>query len=300
MDTNIPSSVRIVEVGPRDGLQNEKQPIDIATRVQLINMLSAAGLNTIEAGSFVNPAWVPQMAGSEDVFSQINRLPGVRYVALVPNSKGFERAASVNANEVAIFAAASEGFSQKNINCSIEESLARFKPVMSAAKTAGIPVRGYISCVISCPYDGEVSPQKVADVSERLLAMGCYEISLGDTVGTGTPASVTRMLDAVLKIAPADKLAVHFHDTYGQALANIYASLQRGIAVIDSSIAGLGGCPYAKGAAGNVATEDLVYMLNGLGIQHGVDLNKLIAAGQFISEKLNRKSGSKVALAASR
>jgi hydroxymethylglutaryl-CoA lyase len=297
MDTNIPSSVRIVEVGPRDGLQNEKQPIDIATRVQLINMLSAAGLNTIEAGSFVNPAWVPQMAGSEDVFSQINRLPGVRYVALVPNSKGFERAASVNANEVAIFAAASEGFSQKNINCSIEESLARFKPVMSAAKTAGIPVRGYISCVISCPYDGEVSPQKVADVSERLLAMGCYEISLGDTVGTGTPASVTRMLDAVLKIAPADKLAVHFHDTYGQALANIYASLQRGIAVIDSSIAGLGGCPYAKGAAGNVATEDLVYMLNGLGIQHGVDLNKLIAAGQFISEKLNRQSGSKVALA---
>lgn len=300
MDTNIPSSVRIVEVGPRDGLQNEKQPIDIATRVQLINMLSAAGLNTIEAGSFVNPAWVPQMAGSEDVFSRINRLPGVRYVALVPNSKGFERAASVNANEVAIFAAASEGFSQKNINCSIEESLARFKPVMSAAKTAGIPVRGYISCVISCPYDGEVSPQKVAEVSERLLAMGCYEISLGDTVGTGTPASVTRMLDAVLKIVPADKLAVHFHDTYGQALANIYASLQRGVAVIDSSIAGLGGCPYAKGAAGNVATEDLVYMLNGLGIQHGVDLNKLIAAGQFISEKLNRQSGSKVALAASR
>ncbi|AMO69007.1 hydroxymethylglutaryl-CoA lyase [gamma proteobacterium BDW918] len=300
MDTNIPSSVRIVEVGPRDGLQNEKQPIDIATRVQLINMLSAAGLNTIEAGSFVNPAWVPQMAGSEDVFSRINRLPGVRYVALVPNSKGFERAASVNANEVAIFAAASEGFSQKNINCSIEESLARFKPVMSAAKTAGIPVRGYISCVISCPYDGEVSPQKVAEVSERLLAMGCYEISLGDTVGTGTPASVTRMLDAVLKIVPADKLAVHFHDTYGQALANIYASLQRGIAVIDSSIAGLGGCPYAKGAAGNVATEDLVYMLNGLGIQHGVDLNKLIAADQFISEKLNRQSGSKVALAASR
>ncbi|WP_373089972.1 hydroxymethylglutaryl-CoA lyase [Zhongshania sp.] len=297
MGTNIPSSARIVEVGPRDGLQNEKQPIDIATRVQLINMLSAAGLNTIEAGSFVNPAWVPQMAGSEDVFSQIDRLPGVRYVALVPNGKGFERAASVNANEVAIFAAASEGFSQKNINCNIEESLARFKPVMSAAKAAGIPVRGYISCVISCPYDGEVSPQKVAEVGERLLAMGCYEISLGDTVGTGTPASVTRMLDAVLKIVPADKLAVHFHDTYGQALANIYASLQRGIAVIDSSIAGLGGCPYAKGAAGNVATEDLVYMLNGLDIQHGVDLNKLIAAGQFISEKLNRQSGSKVALA---
>lgn len=297
MGTNIPSSARIVEVGPRDGLQNEKQPIDIATRVQLINMLSAAGLNTIEAGSFVNPAWVPQMAGSEDVFSQIDRLPGVRYVALVPNGKGFERAASVNANEVAIFAAASEGFSQKNINCNIEESLARFKPVMSAAKAAGIPVRGYISCVISCPYDGEVSPQKVAEVGERLLAMGCYEISLGDTVGTGTPASVTRMLDAVLKIVPADKLAVHFHDTYGQALANIYASLQRGIAVIDSSIAGLGGCPYAKGAAGNIATEDLVYMLNGLDIQHGVDLNKLIAAGQFISEKLNRQSGSKVALA---
>jgi hydroxymethylglutaryl-CoA lyase len=300
MNANIPSSVRIVEVGPRDGLQNEKQPIDIATRVQLINMLTAAGLNTIEAGSFVNPAWVPQMAGSEEVFNQIDRLPGVRYVALVPNSKGFERATSANANEVAIFAAASEGFSQKNINCSIDESIDRFLPIMKAAKAMDIPVRGYVSCVLSCPYEGEIDPQKVAQVTARLFALGCYEVSLGDTVGTGTPAAVNRMLDAVLKIAPAERLAVHFHDTYGQALANIYASLQRGIAVIDSSIAGLGGCPYAKGAAGNVATEDLVYMLNGLGIHHGVNLNKLIAAGQFISEKLNRQSGSKVALAASR
>lgn len=297
MNTLIPSSVRIVEVGPRDGLQNEKQAIDIATRVQLVNMLRAAGLKSIEAGSFVNPAWVPQMAGSEEVFTQIKRDDKVRYVALVPNLKGFERAISVTANEVAIFGAASEAFSKKNINCSIEESLDRFKPVMAAAKERGIPVRGYVSCVISCPYEGEIAPQKVAQLSERLLAMGCYEVSLGDTVGTGTPAGVNRMLEAVLSVIPAEKLGVHFHDTYGQALANIYASLQMGIAVVDSSIAGLGGCPYAKGAAGNVATEDLVYMLNGLGIQHGVDLNKLIAAGQFISDKLGRQSGSKVAIA---
>jgi hydroxymethylglutaryl-CoA lyase len=297
MNTVLPSRVRIVEVGPRDGLQNEKQAIDIATRVQLVNMLGDAGLRSIEAGSFVNPAWVPQMAGSEEVFSQIKRDNNARYVALVPNLKGFERAVNVAANEVAIFAAASEAFSKKNINCSIEESMERFKPVMDAAKERGIPVRGYVSCVISCPYEGEVTPQKVAQVSERLLEMGCYEISLGDTVGTGTPAAVTRMLEAVLNVIPAEKLGVHFHDTYGQALANIYASLQMGVAVVDSSIAGLGGCPYAKGAAGNVASEDLVYMLNGLGIEHGVDLNKLIAAGQFISDKLGRQSGSKVALA---
>ncbi len=300
MNAKLPSSVRIVEVGPRDGLQNEKQPIDTETRVQLVNMLSDAGLKNIEAGSFVNPAWVPQMAGSEDVFSQIKRLDDVRYVALVPNIKGFERAISVGANEVAIFAAASEAFSKKNINCSIEESLDRFKPVMSAAKNLGIQVRCYVSCAISCPYEGAVAPQKVAEVSQRLLEMGVYEISLGDTVGTGTPADVSRMLEAVLKIAPVNKFAAHFHDTYGQALANIYASLQMGISVVDSSVAGLGGCPYAKGAAGNVATEDLVYMLNGLGIQHGVDLDKLISAGQFISGKLGRQSASKVALASAR
>ncbi|MEX1668302.1 hydroxymethylglutaryl-CoA lyase [Zhongshania guokunii] len=296
--TELPSQVRIVEVGARDGLQNERQLIDAATRAQLIDLLTDAGIKSIEAGSFVNSAWVPQMAGTEDVFKLIKRRDDVRYVALVPNIRGFEYALKAQANEVAIFAAASEAFSQKNINCSIEESIDRFSPIMSAAKAAGIPVRGYVSCVLGCPYEGDVTPAKVAEVVARLLAMGCYEVSLGDTVGVGTPAAVSRMLKAVLEIAPVEKLAVHFHDTYGQALTNVYASLQMGVAVVDSSIAGLGGCPYAKGAAGNLATEDLVYMLNGLGIEHGIELPKLISAGQFISNKLGRRSGSKVALAA--
>lgn len=293
----MPESVRIVEVGPRDGLQNEKQLIEAATKVQLVEMLATAGLGTIETGSFVNPKWVPQMAGSEEVFQSIKRTEGVTYSALTPNLKGFERAVAAGASEVAVFVAASEAFSQKNINCSIEESLERAGVLMGAAKKEGVPVRGYISCVVGCPYEGEIKPDKVAEVAAALLEMGCYEISLGDTIGVGTPATVVAMLEAVLKVAPPEKLAVHLHDTYGQALANIYAALSMGIAVIDSSVAGLGGCPYAKGASGNVATEDVVYLLNGLGIEHGIDLEQLVSAGDFICRVLGRDNGSKVAIA---
>ncbi len=292
---SLPNQVKIVEVGPRDGLQNEPQPIDTATKVELIERLIGAGVSYVEAGSFVNPKWVPQMAGSEEVFQRIKRSDSVTYAALTPNMQGYERAIQANADEVAIFAAASEAFSQKNINCSIEESLDRFVPIMDAAKAAEIPVRGYVSCVVGCPYEGDIAPEKVAEVAQRLLAMGCYEISLGDTIGVGTPAAFTRLLEAVSAVVPIKKLAVHCHDTYGQALANIYASLQMGVAVVDSSVAGLGGCPYAKGASGNVATEDVVYLLNGLGIEHGIDLDKLIDAGQFIIDKLQRPNGSKVA-----
>jgi hydroxymethylglutaryl-CoA lyase len=294
---NLPAKVRIVEVGPRDGLQNEQQPIDTATKIALIEKLTDAGIRYVEAGSFVNPKWVPQMAGSDEVFQQLNRVAGTTYAALTPNMQGYERALEVGASEVAIFGAASEAFSQKNINCSIAESIDRFTPIMAAASAANIPVRGYVSCVVGCPYEGDINPDKVADVARRLFDMGCYEVSLGDTVGVGTPSSVGLMLEAVARVVPVEKLAVHLHDTYGQALANIYAALQLGISVVDSSVAGLGGCPYARGAAGNVATEDLVYLLNGLGIEHGVDLNKLIAAGQFISDQLKRVNGSKVALA---
>jgi len=294
---NLPKKVKIVEVGPRDGLQNEKQPIDAATKIELIERLTDAGLSYVESGSFVNPKWVPQMAGSEEVFQNLKRKAGVTYAALTPNMKGFERALDVNATEVAIFGAASEAFSQKNINCSIAESLQRFEPIMQAAKDNNIAVRGYVSCVVGCPYEGEVSADKVREVANTLYQMGCYEISLGDTIGVGTPASVSKMLETVANAVPMDKLAVHLHDTYGQALANTLASLQLGISTIDSSVAGLGGCPYAKGASGNVATEDLVYMLNGLGIEHGVDLERLIDAGQFITQKLGRCNGSKVAQA---
>ncbi len=294
---SMPSNVRIVEVGPRDGLQNEKLPIDAATKIALIEALAKAGVSYIEAGSFVNPKWVPQMAGSEEIFEKTQRADGVTYAALTPNMKGYERAIEVGADEVAIFAAASEGFSQKNINCSIEESLQRFEPIMNAAKSANMKVRGYVSCVVGCPYDGEIAPTKVVQVAQRLLDMGCYEVSLGDTIGAGTPASISRLLDTCLKSIDADKLAVHLHDTYGQALANILVALQKGIGVIDSSVAGLGGCPYAKGASGNVATEDVVYMLNGLGIEHGIDLDKLIRAGDAICQHLNRENGSKVARA---
>jgi hydroxymethylglutaryl-CoA lyase len=294
---NYPNRVRIVEVGPRDGLQNEQQPIDAATKIELIEALAKAGVNYIEAGSFVNPKWVPQMAGSEEVFQNTARHNGVTYAALTPNMKGYERAIEVGADEVAIFAAASEGFSQKNINCSIEESLQRFEPIMAAAKSANIKVRGYVSCVVGCPYDGDIAPEKVVQVAQRLLDMGCYEVSLGDTIGSGTPASIARLLDTCLATIEADKLAVHLHDTYGQALANILVALQKGIAVIDSSVAGLGGCPYAKGASGNVATEDVIYMLNGLGIEHGIDLDALILAGQGICDQLQRDNGSKVARA---
>jgi hydroxymethylglutaryl-CoA lyase len=290
----MPSSVKVVEVGPRDGLQNEKTQISAEDKITLIDLLAESGVSYIECGSFVSPKWVPQMATSAAVFEGITRTEGVTYAALTPNMRGFEGAVVVNANEVAIFGAASEAFSQKNINCSIEESLVRFEPIMAAAKTAGIPVRGYVSCVIGCPYDGSTEPEKVAEVAEKLFKMGCYEISLGDTTGIGTPASVQKMLQAVSTRVPMAKLAVHFHDTYGQALVNIYTALQMGIKAVDSAIAGLGGCPYAKGASGNVATEDVIYMLNGLGIKTGIDFDKLLKAGWFISDKLSREPISKV------
>ena len=294
LSTKLPQQVKVVEVGPRDGLQNEATPISADDKIKLIEKLATAGVNYIESGSFVSPKWVPQMGTSAEVFEKLNRVDGVTYAALTPNMRGFEGALAVNADEVAIFGAASESFSQKNINCSIEESLERFAPIMEAAKEANIRVRGYVSCVLGCPYEGDIDPEQVALVAEKLYKMGCYEISLGDTVGVGNPASVTKMLEAVSARVPTEKLAVHFHDTYGQALANIYAALQVGVSVVDSAIAGLGGCPYAKGASGNVATEDVVYMLNGLEIKTGISFNKLLQAGWFISDKLGRAPVSKV------
>lgn len=296
---NLPKKIKIVEVGPRDGLQNEKQLIPTSTKIALIDNLVNAGLTYIETGSFVNPKWVPQMADSAEVFSSIRRKSGVTYAALIPNLQGFERAIAVNANEVAIFAAASEAFSQKNINCSIAESIQRFENVIHAAREKQIPVRGYISCVAGCPYSGKVDYQQVAKIAKDLLDLGCYEISLGDTIGVGTAGEIKQLIDIVAKDIAIEKLAVHMHDTYGQALANVYAALKMGISVIDSSVAGLGGCPYAKGATGNLATEDLVYLLNGLGIEHGVDLQKLIYAGNTISAALNKPTNSKVARAMS-
>ena len=294
---NLPKSVRLVEVGPRDGLQNEKQPISVADKVRLVDDLTAAGLSYIEVGSFVSPKWVPQMAGSAEVFAGIQRQPGVTYAALTPNLKGLEAALEAKVEEVAVFAAASEAFSQKNINCSIAGSLARFVPLMEAAKATNVRVRGYVSCVLGCPYDGEIAPEQVASVARELYAMGCYEVSLGDTIGTGTAGKTRSMLEVVARDIPRDRLAGHFHDTYGQALANIYASLLEGINVFDSSVAGLGGCPYAKGATGNVATEDVLYLLQGQGIETGVDMDKLIAAGQRICEVLGKANGSRVARA---
>lgn len=294
---NYPSSVKIVEVGPRDGLQNEKVAVDVATKVELIRLLTDAGLTTIEAGSFVSPKWVPQMAGSDEVFAELPSHTNTTYTALTPNMKGLERAIACGVKEVAVFAAASESFSQKNINCSIAESIDRFRPVAKEALSAGLAVRGYISCVVGCPYQGAVDGEAVTQVAAQLLAMGCYEVSLGDTIGVGTPAAIETLLNGLLKDIAPEQLAIHAHDTYGQALANILRALQLGISTVDSSVAGLGGCPYAKGASGNIATEDLVYMLNGLGIHHGVDLPKLVAAGNYISQKLNRTNGSKVGIA---
>ncbi|WP_275629940.1 hydroxymethylglutaryl-CoA lyase [Pseudomonas sp. 273] len=293
----LPQHVRLVEVGPRDGLQNEKQPISVADKVRLVDDLSTAGLAYVEVGSFVSPKWVPQMAGSAEVFAGIQQKPGVTYAALAPNLKGFEAALEAGVKEVAVFAAASEAFSQKNINCSIKESLERFVPVMDAAREHGIRVRGYVSCVLGCPYQGEVDMQQVAAVAAELDAMGCYEVSLGDTIGVGTAGATRAMFEVVGARVPRERLAGHFHDTYGQALANIYASLLEGIAVFDSSVAGLGGCPYAKGATGNVATEDVLYLLNGLGIHTGIDLDALIAAGQRICAVLGKENGSRVARA---
>jgi hydroxymethylglutaryl-CoA lyase len=285
---SLPSDVRLVEVGPRDGLQNEKLAISVEAKVRLVDQLSAAGLRYIEVGSFVSPKWVPQMAGSDEVFAKILRQPGVTYGALTPNLKGLEAAIEAGVTEVAVFAAASESFSQKNINCSIANSLVRFQPLMELAKQHAITVRGYVSCVLGCPYEGEIVPEQVAFVARELYAMGCYEVSLGDTIGTGTPSSTRRMFEVVGRDIPRDKLAGHFHDTYGQALVNISASLHEGIAVFDSSVAGLGGCPYAKGASGNVATEEVLHMLNDMGINTGINMDKLIAAGQGICEALGK------------
>uniref|UniRef100_A0A8B9KQA7 hydroxymethylglutaryl-CoA lyase n=1 Tax=Astyanax mexicanus TaxID=7994 RepID=A0A8B9KQA7_ASTMX len=291
-------SVKIVEVGPRDGLQNEKTLVPAEVKIRLIDMLSEAGLPVVEATSFVSPKWVPQMADQEEVMRGIHRKNGVNYPVLTPNLKGYRAAVNAGAKEVAIFGAASELFSKKNINCSVEESLQRFEEVMTAAKQDGIPVRGYVSCVLGCPYEGKVSAAKVAEVAKRLYSMGCYEISLGDTIGVGTPGGMIEMLEAVKKEVPVQALAVHCHDTYGQALANILVALQNGVSVVDSSVSGLGGCPYAQGASGNVATEDVVYMLHGLGIHTGVDLHKLMDAGSYICRSLNRRTSSKVAQAA--
>ncbi|MCA1908305.1 MAG: hydroxymethylglutaryl-CoA lyase [Magnetospirillum sp.] len=293
----IPSHVKIVEVGPRDGLQNEANPVSVEVKVGLIDRLTQAGLPVIESGSFVSPKWVPQMASSAEVLAAISKRPDVVYPVLTPNMQGLEAALAAGAQEVAVFGAASESFSLKNINCSIAESLDRFAPVIAHALTNGVKVRGYVSCVLGCPYEGEIAPQAVAQVAKRLADMGCYEISLGDTVGVGTPLKAQAMIDQVAALLPVSMLAAHFHDTYGQALANILAVLERGVAVVDSSVAGLGGCPYAKGAAGNVATEDVVYMLHGMGIKTGVDLTKLIAAGTYICGSIGRPTGSKVAKA---
>ncbi len=293
----LPQHVRIVEVGPRDGLQNEPGTLTTETKLELIHRLADAGLPTVEATAFVSPKWVPQMADHDTVLRAIRRKPGVNYPVLTPNMKGFEAAADAGAEEVAVFGAASESFSKKNINCSIDESLERFRPVVEAARARDIRVRGYVSCVLGCPYEGDIDPATVAHVANALYAMGCYEISLGDTIGTGTPLKAQRMVEAVAAHVPMDAIAAHFHDTYGQALANLYAVMELGVATVDSSVAGLGGCPYAKGASGNVATEDVVYMLDGMGVTTGVDLQALASAGRWISAELGREPASKVARA---
>ncbi|MFT5278136.1 MAG: hydroxymethylglutaryl-CoA lyase [Glaciecola sp.] len=293
----LPKSVQIVEVGPRDGLQNEKTSLSAQDKITFINQLSQVGCKRIEAGSFVSPKWVPQMASSDEVMRTIERVKDVRYSALTPNMKGLELAMQANTQEVAVFGAASQSFSQKNINCSIEESLERFLPVVEHAKNHNIPVRGYVSCVLGCPYEGDIAVEDVKNVSKALLDMGCYEISLGDTIGVGTPIKTRALIEACLEIIPRDQLAIHFHDTYGQALANILTALQLGVHIVDSSVAGLGGCPYAKGASGNVASEDVVYMLHNMGIDTGIDLSKLVTVGKNISSLLNRPNGSKVGVA---
>ena len=293
----LPAELRMVEVGPRDGLQNEARSVPAAVKIALIERLAASGLGVVEAGAFVSPKWIPQMADSAEVLAGLTRRPGVRYPVLVPNLQGFEAARAAGAQEIAIFAAASETFSRKNTNCSIAEGFERFAPVAAAASRHGLAMRGYVSCIVDCPYEGPIAPAAVASVARRLLDLGCYEISLGETIGTATPRRVEAMLGVVAAAVPREKLAVHFHDTYGQALANLMAAMEQGIAVADSSVAGLGGCPYAKGASGNVASEDVLYLLNGLGVRTGVDLDKLAAAGRFISRELGREPASRVARA---
>jgi hydroxymethylglutaryl-CoA lyase len=293
----LPERVRLTDVGPRDGLQNEKTLVPTDVKVGLIDLLTEAGLPSVEATSFVSPKWVPQMADNALVMARIRRKPGVRYPVLVPNMKGFEAALAAKADEVAVFVAASEAFSQRNINCGIAESLQRARPVFDAAQAQDIRVRGYISCVLGCPYEGEVAPERVRDVAAALASMGAYEVSLGDTIGVGTARKTQAMIARVAETVPVALLAGHFHDTYGQALTNVYAALEMGVASFDASVAGLGGCPYAKGATGNVATEDVLYLLDGLGIATGVDMTKLRAAGRFISDHLGRASVSRVARA---
>ena len=293
-----PASVKLVEVGPRDGLQNEATPIDTLVKVEFINRLSETGLSVIEATSMVSPKWVPQLADAERVYAQITKHPNVTYPILVPNVQGFKRAQSVSAQEVAVFATVSETFSQKNTHCTIEESLGRIQAVVNQAKSEQIPVRAYLSCVLGCPYEGTVDVGRVAMLAKELYDIGCYEISLGDTIGLGTPLQAKELIEQVSNYIPIEHIAVHFHDTRGQALANILACLESGVSIVDASVAGLGGCPYAKGASGNVATEDVVYMLHGMGIETGIDLDKLISVGQFISDALGRESQSKVGRAA--
>jgi len=293
----IAKKIQIVEVGPRDGLQNEKIWVETETKIALIEKLADAGLTKIEAASFVSPKWVPQMKDAFEVLSGIERRPGVTYTVLTPNLKGFERALEAGVTEVAVFGAASEAFSQKNINCSISESVERFRPVLEAAQKNSVRVRGYISCVLGCPYQGEVPLENVVNLAEKMFEMGCYEISLGDTIGIGTPLQAKKMVETVAEKVPVSHLALHFHDTRGQALANIYACLEIGVSIIDASVSGLGGCPYAQGASGNVATEDVVYMLHGIGIKTGVDIEKLIKTGRFISDVFGRLPQSRVSCA---
>ena len=293
----IPEKIQIVEVGPRDGLQNEKEWVPTETKISLIEKLADAGLTKIEATSFVSPKWVPQLKDAHEVFTGIKRISGVSYPVLTPNMKGFERALEADAKEIAVFSAASEAFTQKNTNCSIEESINRFRPVLDKAKKTNIPVRGYISCVLGCPYQGNVAVEDVVNLAAKMTEMGCFQISLGDTIGAGTPVQAKRMVQKVSEKVPVSKLALHFHDTRGQALANIYACLELGVTVIDASVAGLGGCPYAKGATGNVSTEDVVFMLHGMDIETGIDLNKLIKTVRFISDVLRRLPQSSVSVA---
>jgi hydroxymethylglutaryl-CoA lyase len=294
---SFPGQVKIVEVGPRDGLQNEASTVPAEIKVQLIEMLADAGLPVVESGAFVSPKWVPQMATSAEVFTRIKRRADVSYPMLVPNLKGLELALAAGVEEIALFAASTENFSQKNTNCSIAESIDRFNAVIDEAQAAGVKIRGYISCVLGCPYEGEVSFDTVSMIAQKLLEKGCYEVSLGDTIGVGTAGLATELIEVLSRQLPVAQLAAHFHDTYGQALANIHAVMQCGVAVVDSSVAGLGGCPYAKGATGNVATEDVVYMLHGMGIETGVDMDKLLEAGRFISDFLGREPVSRAATA---